>query len=213
MKKSMVIIGIMALGLMMSHGATNDPGLTAEEKTQLSDYKTPQNEEFTIAPDNCATDLPPAPALTNAFTLGEPADRVLQFLGNSTNWMVAAYGIMGHNSEGDRAMGAGIGAFYGLNEFTGAGLRLDYLDGELWMPSGNFQLQVPIKLGKYDLVPFMFGGMATPMKGKGVDDNVVGIFGAGLALRITDRLDIVYDMEKWTGFPENQHRFGLLWKF
>lgn len=154
---------------------------------------------------------------TNTVTtgLGEPADKIIQFLSVGSNWMVAPYGIIGHDAEGNSTAGGGIGAFYKLNEYAATGLRLDYLDGSLWMPSANFQLQLPLKLaGKIEVIPFAITGIASPLSGKGADNgSAVGIFGAGLAARISKHWDIVYDIEKWTSFQGAQHRFGALYKF
>jgi hypothetical protein len=110
-----------------------------------------------------------------------------------------------------------------VNDFVVPTVRLDYLDGELWMPSASLQLQAPVKLfGRMTLIPFGFGGIATPITGKGSDNGTaVGIYGIGGAIRLdflggnTSRwkpLDIIFDCEKWTGFPSQQYRLGFVWK-
>lgn len=169
-------------------------------------------------------------AQTN-LTLGGPGMKIIQFLGNGSNWMFSTYGIYAEKGAGGKSpgYGGGLGAFVRVNDFLATGLRLDTIasggQAKLWMPSGDIQIQAPITLfGKADtngivsggvtVVPFGFGGVATPLAGRGSDNGtVVGIFGMGMALRIQKHWDLVYDWEKWTGFSGNQHRFGILYKF
>jgi hypothetical protein len=70
-------------------------------------------------------------------------------------------------------------------------------------------------------IPFAFAGIATPIAGKGADNGTaVGIFGVGGAIR-TDFIpgsswwkpqDLIFDVEKWSGFQGTQYRFGFVWK-
>lgn len=173
-----------------------------------------------------ATDTNPAPPV-----LSGPAWDAIQFLGSGSNWMIAPYGIFSTGSRtsgsdwvaGKHSIGAGIGVGYKVSEFVVPTMRLDYLDGELWMPSASLQLQAPIKLlNKVTLIPFVFGGLATPIAGKGKDNGTaIGIYGAGAAVRLdfisksTSKwvpIDVIADFEKWGGFDGSQYRFGLVWK-
>lgn len=145
-----------------------------------------------------------------------PIDQAITFLGTGSNWMVAPYGI--YNPQTGEA-GAGVGAGYKLSDFVVPTMRIDVLDvrkpEEIWMPSVNLQLQVPMLLfGKLYVVPFVSSGIATPISGKG-DDNgtAVGIFGGGLAVRLASHWALIGDYEKWTGFEGEQIRFGFLYKF
>lgn len=142
-----------------------------------------------------------------------------------TNFMFATYGISGRDEAGKSVFGGGVGLIYNFSQFAGAVVRLDAMDHQVWMPNGNFQLQAPVTLfGKLTAVPFIFTGIATPIGGKGGHNGeVVGIFGAGLAVRLPEAWrqgkwyvpnDVVWDMERWTPVYNTwQHRWGLLWRF
>lgn len=174
------------------------------------------------------TSNPPPPIISG------PVTSIIQFLGTGSNWMVAPYGIYSEAGLNHKAtMGGGIGFGYKINDFVVPTMRLDYLDGQLWMPSGSLQLQAPIVLfGKKDvagapiegsgltLIPFGFGGIATPIAGKGVDNGTaVGIYGLGVAVRldalggIGKKMDFILDWEHWTGFEKAQFRAGFVYKF
>ena len=141
----------------------------------------------------------------------------IQFLTTpSTNWYAATYGII---STKTHETGAGIAAFYKANDFVGAYLRLDGFGNTLYMPSGNFQLQFPVRvMNKIELIPFATTGIAAPI-GNGTDVSVAAIFGAGFAFRLPDSGkwyvpgDVIVDFEKWTNLKGQQIRFGLAWHF
>lgn len=138
---------------------------------------------------------------------------IFQFLSqSSTNWFVAPYGIA--TTTGNK-YGAGIAVGYKLSDYVAPVMRLDDIDGTLWMPSASLQLQVPIIImGKVTVIPFSFAGIATPLAGAGnLNGSAVGIFGAGAAFRLSSRFDVVGDVEKWSNFPGQQIRFGFLYKF
>lgn len=143
--------------------------------------------------------------------IGGPASSLLDFLGTGSNWMIAPYGIV----STDQKFGGGVAVGYKISNFVVPTMRLDYFDGQVWMPSASLQLQAPLTiLGKVTVVPFAFGGLATPIAGKGASNgSAVGIFGAGAAVRISSKFDIVADYEKWSGFKGAQMRFGILYKF
>jgi hypothetical protein len=151
---------------------------------------------------------------TTPPTLEGPGLELIQFLSQGSNWIVAPYGIY---DDGSKQFGAGIGAFYEVSSFFLVGMRLDGLGNdtgwELWMPSGQVQLQAPFMLfGKVKVTPFGFGGIATPLSGQGDENGTpVGIFGAGLAVGVYKNLHLVADVEEWVGanFSGEQYRFGL----
>ena len=156
----------------------------------------------------------PATNTNTVPTLPEHVSNWLSFLSNTgTNWLVAPYAILVDDDINE--YGAGVGVFYKMSDFALTGMRLDYVDNELTMPSMNVQLQLPIKaFGKVTVTPFVVSGIATPLSGRGEDNGeVVGIIGSGLAVGITKNLGVVYDLEKWTTFDGTQHRFGFYWKF
>ena len=170
--------------------------------------------------------LPLAPAQTHAqtntnnFSEFGPAGRALDFLSSgSTNWLLAPYAIL----SSDNKSGMGLAAGYRLNDFVIPTLRLDYFDGTVWMPSASLQLQAPLTLGgKFTCIPFGFAGVATPIAGKGsLNGTAQSIIGAGIAIRLDvlgsgtfwQHLDLVADVEHWSGFTGQQDRFGFLWKF
>jgi hypothetical protein len=159
-------------------------------------------------------------AQTNPPVIASPVLDAFNFLSTpSSNWMFATYGIF-TKGEGE---GVGIGALYKVSENFGAVLRLDRIGNDTFMPSGNFQVQVPVTLmGKVTVVPFAFTGIATPLNASPGHDGVVGVFGIGTAIRVPDVVksksrflpdDVIYDYEKWTSYEGGQHRIGFLWKF
>lgn len=148
---------------------------------------------------------------TNPFLSG-PVTKAIEFLSTGSNWMAVAYGT---TSDKFDKFGGGVALAYKASDFLAPTLRLDYYDGRIWMPSASLQLQAPLTLfGKVTLIPFAISGIATPISGKGSDNGTaVGIFGAGLAARLTTHFDLIADAEKWTGFNGYQIRFGALYKF
>jgi hypothetical protein len=156
------------------------------------------------------TELPPGPI--SAPVLSGPAASIVDFLTSASNIMVAPYGIA---SSDMKKFGAGLGIGFRVSEFVVPTLRLDYFDGTIWMPSASLQLQAPLKiLGKWTVIPFAFGGLATPLSGKGVDNgSAVGIVGIGAAIRFGEKWDLIGDYEKWTGFSTDQIRVGFVYKF
>ena len=159
-------------------------------------------------------------AQTNVPVIASPVLDAFNFLSTpSSNWMFAVYGISTEKDGG----GAGIGALYKVSENFGAVLRLDRIGRDTFMPSGNFQVQVPVTLmGKFTVTPFAFTGIATPLNDSGTHDGVIGIFGIGASIKVPSVIkdasrfipdSVVYDYEKWTSYEGGQHRFGFLWKF
>lgn len=166
-----------------------------------------------IAQEVPPTNPPPVPPTDTTPLFSGPARTAFDFLtSSSTNWMVVPYGIV--NSKFDK-FGGGIAVAYKLSEFVAPALRLDYYDGRVWMPSASLQLQAPVRImNKFELIPFAFSGLATPLSGKGNENGTaVGIFGAGAAIRIGARWDIIGDVEKWSGFEGLQYRMGVVFKF
>jgi len=133
-------------------------------------------------------------------------------------WMVVPFGIWSTAKHS----GAGVSVLYELTPNLVLGGRLDYLNGAVWMPSLNLQLQAPFPISKgLTLVPFTFTGAAVPLGpslrqgsgGQGGSGSATPILGAGLAVRLGKRVDIVADVERWTGMDGIQFRAGIIWKF
>lgn len=146
--------------------------------------------------------------------LPQPIGQVFSFLAQGSNWIVAPYGTF----TTDRHYGGGLALGYHLSDFVIPFMRLDYLDypgREIWLPSGSVQLQAPINFSpSVSLIPFVVGGVATSVSGRGQDNgSVVGIFGGGADLKLSKHFGILADYEIWSGFPAEQIRFGFHWKF
>lgn len=157
------------------------------------------------------------PPSTNAPVISGPVQDAWDFVTTqgSTNWMIAGYGIYSIDSK---KWGGGLGVGYKLSDFVVPTIRLDYLANEIWMPSGNLQLQVPITLfGKVTTIPFAFAGVATCVSGTGSQNGTaVGMLGIGMAARVAAHWDIIADWETWTGgqfHNDNQIRGGIVYKF
>lgn len=157
------------------------------------------------------------PPVTNAPVISGPAADAWAFITTqgATNWMVAPFGIYSTTSK---EWGGGLALGYKLSDFVVPVMRLDYLASEIWMPSMNLQLQVPVTiLGKVTVIPFTFAGVATTVSGGGSQNgSAVGMLGVGGAVRIASHWDLVGDYELWNGGPfhsDNQIRFGVLFKF
>ena len=158
--------------------------------------------------------LTAASAQTNAPTTNAPAVAgASAFATNAAGafaspWMVVPFGIWSTAKHS----GAGVSVLYELTPNLVLGGRLDYLNGAVWMPSCNLQLQAPFGISKgLTLVPFTFTGAAAPLGGASV--SATPILGAGLAVRLGTRVDIVADVERWTGLDGIQFRAGVIWKF
>lgn len=149
---------------------------------------------------------------TNAPVITGPITNVFNFLGQGSNFMSAAYGIV--STDGEKT-GAGVALAYKINDWIAPVIRIDYYDREIWMPSGSLQFQAPITIsGKVTVTPFAFGGVATPLNQDSSNHaSVEGIFGIGAAVSLGRRFSIVADIEKWTGFEAEQLRFGVVYKF
>jgi hypothetical protein len=131
-----------------------------------------------------------------------------------TNWGIATFGIYEPGSSGHKAAyGAGAVALYNINRYMATGIGLDWLDNQTTMPSGQFQLQAPLIIGGTNgvtVTPFLFTGVATPIGGKGGDNgSVVGLFGAGLDVKVYGGFGAFYAIEQRTGQPSQWNLIGL----
>jgi hypothetical protein len=147
---------------------------------------------------------------TGPFLSGPGMD-LLSTLSIATNWGVATFGIMEPASSGHKAAyGVGAVALYNINTYMASGIGIDWLDNQTTMPSGQFQLQLPFLIGGTNGVqatPFAFTGVATPISGGG--PGLVGLFGAGLDVKIYGGFGAFYATEKRTGQPALWQLFGV----
>lgn len=155
---------------------------------------------------------------TNRPTLRDGFQQIIDalFVGK-TNWFAVTYALYAPGVS--EKWGGGVGVFYPVTDYFLAGVRVDYLDGGFWMPSGNATIQVPLRVGKVSFTPFGYAGVGVPInlpgESSGSDRDIAGIIGYGLAVKLYggDRwgVGLIGDVETWTGFPGQQYRFGAVW--
>lgn len=129
--------------------------------------------------------------------------------------------------------GWGIAAQYPISQYILAGPRLDYVDGNFWMPSGNATLQLPIKVTSFlTITPMTYAGVGVPLSGaqignftvpgskpKDNDGNATAILGAGLSIHLYTGTGwfkdagLIGDVESWSNFPKQQYRLGVALHF
>ena len=143
-----------------------------------------------------------------------------------TNVYYTTYGLYAPGLN--KKYGGGIGAFHPLSEYLVAGVRLDYVNGGFWMPSGSATFQIPLKWKFIKFTPLTYAGIGVPLSGakigdwtipgQGSDNNgqATAILGYGGAIQLykSDKvlIGLVGDVETWSGFPDKQYRFGLVTK-
>ena len=154
-----------------------------------------------------------------------------------TNWWFETHALYAPGLQ--HKYGGGFGAFWNASSYVYTGLRVDYVDGGFWMPSGSATLQVPVQIFSWlKVAPLGYAGIGVPLSGATVGgvtlpgqtprDNhgqPTAILGYGGAIRIADinsshkwlpeHVDVIGDREEWTGFPGLQWRFGVTanWTF
>src|SRR5882757_3770262 len=143
--KKLLILSSLILAINTQAGLLDDVGLKSERATPIYEQTVPNFDSQSVNVD-----------VTN--TLGG----IFEFLGNGSNFMFAVYGIAGVDFK---KFGGGVAIAYKITDFVAPVARLDYYDGNLWMPSGSLQLQVPLKFGSVKIIPFGFSGIATPVGG------------------------------------------------
>jgi hypothetical protein len=166
--------------------------------------------------------------MTSPTSIAEDFYSGVNKLLKSTNMFWEAHAM--YASGLDKKVGGGIGGFYLINNYTYAGIRLDWVNGGFWMPEGNVGLQLPIVLASWlTVTPFTYGGIGVPLSGATVGGITLGtaprdnqgqataILGAGVAVKVFNLsskwdLGLLGDAEKWTGFAGDQYRIGLFLK-
>lgn len=132
-----------------------------------------------------------------------------------TNWFVVPFATYDTTAKD---FGGGLALGYKLSDYVAPVMRFDYIHGGAYSAQADMQLQLPVTLfNKVTLVPFGFAGVATCFAGAGSGNGeAVGVLGAGGALKLSSKWDVVADYEVWSGGPfhsNNQIRFGVLFKF
>ena len=188
---------------------------------------------------------PPTPpaslAPTNPPSVGDGFKLIADSL-QSPPYYVAIYGLYAPGLQ--NKYGGGIGFFKpavtnSLLRVVG-GVRVDYVDGGFWMPSGNATLEIPLHPLKnfnflpswairLTVTPFAYAGIGIPLSGATIYGTVVpgvirnnngqatAILGQGLAMGLYSPtnanwgLMLVADRETWSGFAGTQYRGGILY--
>lgn len=168
---------------------------------------------------NATGNFTPVVLETNATGpfLSGPFMDLLSSVATWTNLTVAGYGIY---DTGTKQAGFGLMALYNATSWGAAGIGLQDINGEVWMPNAQFQLQAPLTIaGTVKVTPLAFTGIGVPIAGRGSENGTaVGIYGAGLAATLwsptsTSRLDAFFAVAKWTGFQGEQWYAGLAYRF
>jgi hypothetical protein len=183
------------------------------------------------------TNTPPEPSTNTPSVQGGIQQIVDAMKSGSTNWWIEAHGLYAPSLP--KKWGGGMGLFWNLNPYVYTGVRLDWVNGGFWMPSGNATLQLPIKIFPWlTVAPLGYAGIGVPLAGAKVGNLTIpgtpprdnngqptAILGYGLAVRIANinsnskwipkHIDLIGDRETWTGFDGQQWRAGLTgnWTF
>src|ERR1035437_2945897 len=166
--------------------------------------QTPTGQLYSQSADGSFVPVTLQTNISGTPFLSGPLTELLSTLSTATNWGVAGFGIYMPGGGGHKAAyGAGSLFLYNINPYIAAGVGIDWLDNHTTMPSGQLQFQAPLYLGGANGVrftPFAFTGVATPVSGMG-DNNgsLVGLFGAGLSVKIYGGFQGFYAIEKRTG--------------
>lgn len=148
-----------------------------------------------------------------------------------TNWWVEGHGL--YAPKLNKHWGGGAGIFWNVSQYVYTGVRVDYVNGFFWMPSGSATLQLPVQIFPWlRIAPLGYVGIGVPISGANIGGTTLGsppkdnndqptaILGYGMALRICtikhsthwyipDAIDALYDRETWTGFSGQQNRLAV----
>lgn len=124
----------------------------------------------------------------------------------------------------DASWGGGFALVQPLNNYVNAGLRMQYLAGEVYVPSVTAQVQTTKNLfgiPKLFITTFGFGGAVLPIGGLDQDNgNAYLTYGAGFSIKyqVKENLEIGagYGVEYWPGLNVNKlEHFGpvIRWRF
>lgn len=162
------------------------------------------------------TNTPP-PILEDTNVVTTIGD-VFDFFRHGSNFL---WGVYGTADTTDHTFGGGIAIGYKATPNLVPTLRLDFLHGEVFVPSLNLSLELPISLSGTNvfLIPFTSAGAATSFNNDHAG-QAIGIFGVGFALKFNKApawapLYYLADYERWTGggFNDDQFRLGVGYTF
>lgn len=154
------------------------------------------------------------------LTFGASITAVFDALATATNWtVIGPYATYVRDQEKHRNLwGGGVGAVYNLSPYAGTMIRMDMVDDDFYMVSGNLVLQVPFDSfnGALRSTPFGFVGAAEPF-GPNAKNGLVGIVGAGWDFKfpkLSQHWSMAFDAEYWSDRPGVQWRFApFVFKF
>jgi len=164
--------------------------------------------------------LTPAKAQTNSTPVYSP---IIEFLSVGSNYVVVPYGVYDLTTD---KIGGGLAIGYRLSEYVVPTLRLEAIDGEVFMPQANLTLQVPLHLlqsearpnGLLTLTPLIYAGAATRLNSAN-DGTAIGVFGIGASVTLPSGQWYVPDYllgayEHWTGGGLDNERvlLGIGWQ-
>lgn len=158
---------------------------------------------------------PAAPVATNGIADTTFWTDAMNWASQGSNFIVVPYGIVTTGNNGKYGAGGGVALAYAVSQYLESGMRMEYLNKAFYQASFSGQIQVPITLfNKVTIVPFVLGGVAVPFGGGASSPGTVqGIAGTGLAVRLSSKVDLIGDVEKWSATPGQQFRFGIGYKF
>ncbi|MBU6390613.1 hypothetical protein KGQ31_03650, partial [Patescibacteria group bacterium] len=127
-------------------------------------------------------DVASAQTSTNPPTISGGLQEIYDAATSSTNSLVEVHAL--YAPALSKKTGGGIGYFWLINQYAYTGVRLDYVNGGFWMPSGNAALQLPLHplskltfmptwLSGVKVTPFAYGGIGIPVSGAVVGDVTI----------------------------------------
>jgi len=150
--------------------------------------------------DQSTARAPPTPPAASQAALG-------------ANWMAVPF--LTYSTGSANHYGGGLAIISEITPAVATGLRLDYLDGSVWMPSMSLQLQTHVPIGRLTLVPFAFSGRPLRFLGRrlalrSASSGRSGCPGRGLERRGSGRGGGSRALDQCRG---TQARFGLIVRF
>jgi hypothetical protein len=192
---------------------------------------TTQAQTTTNASGGTTTVVNPVPTVQSGLQMIVDAIK-----SGETNYWGEVHGL--YASGLNKKEGGGVGLFWNLSQYVYTGVRVDYVDGDFWMPSGSATVQLPVKIFSWlQVAPLGYAGIGIPLSGATVGGETLGkpardnndqptaILGYGGAVRIANinskskwipsHIDIIVDQETWTGFNGKQYRLAAAgnWTF
>lgn len=225
----MVILSAVAIALPMksmalsetnSDGTPNGSFLAVPKATIVTNSDGSYTVDVPTANGTVETTIP-------APVVGATLQNVVQQVLNNTNLLWEAHALYAPGLQ--KKYGGGIGVVYPFSQYVFTSVRIDWVNGGFWMPQGNVGLQAPLTLytngsSKIVVTPFAYAGVAVPVSGATIGSITLGgappisnngqptaILGAGAAVNLYSpwHLNLVGDIEEWTGFPGKQIRGGF----